>query len=178
VETLELALDREDDGRWLAEIPALPGVMAYGRTRDDAIKATQALALKVIGDSLEHGEAVPPAFKISLFLSQRTMSAWPITKAMRKRAHFELSLRRTTGLLGGWDRRFESPLLQQRGTANRWFVVPSSNGLHASSKPSPNFSGYSETAGTLFASGPVSKKEKKAGAGSKSIKARILWTRS
>jgi predicted RNase H-like HicB family nuclease len=83
VETLELELDREDDGRWLAEIPALPGVMAYGRTRDDAIKATQALALKVIGDSLEHGEAVPPAFKISLFFSRRTMSAWPITKAMR-----------------------------------------------------------------------------------------------
>ena len=66
METLELELDREDDGRWLAEIRALPGVMAYGRTREEAIKAAEALALKVIADCLEHGEPVPPAFK-SLF---------------------------------------------------------------------------------------------------------------
>jgi predicted RNase H-like HicB family nuclease len=50
---------REDDGRWLADIPALPGLTAYGRTRNKATAAAQALALRLIADRLEHGEAVP-----------------------------------------------------------------------------------------------------------------------
>jgi len=48
--------DREIDGRWICEIPELPGVMAYGRTRKSAIASAQALALRVIADRLEHGE--------------------------------------------------------------------------------------------------------------------------
>jgi predicted RNase H-like HicB family nuclease len=55
--TLLLELEQEDDGRWIAEIPALPGVMAYGGTRDAAIAAVKALALRVLADRLEHGEA-------------------------------------------------------------------------------------------------------------------------
>lgn len=58
--------EREADGRWLADVVALPGVMAYGTTRDDAIGAAKALALRVIADRLEHGERVPEVFD-SLF---------------------------------------------------------------------------------------------------------------
>ncbi|HSI34721.1 MAG: type II toxin-antitoxin system HicB family antitoxin [Phycisphaerae bacterium] len=56
---LDMEIDREDDGRWIAEIPELPGVMAYGATRDQAIAGAQALALRVMADRLEHGESVP-----------------------------------------------------------------------------------------------------------------------
>jgi predicted RNase H-like HicB family nuclease len=52
-------IDREDDGRWIAEIADLPGVMSYGTTKDEAIARTQALALRVLADRLEHGESVP-----------------------------------------------------------------------------------------------------------------------
>ena len=51
---VELAL--EEDGRWIAEVPDLPGVMVYGATRDEALRAVEALALRVIADRLEHGE--------------------------------------------------------------------------------------------------------------------------
>jgi predicted RNase H-like HicB family nuclease len=50
-------LEREDDGRWLAEVPALPGVMAYGMDRNEAVARVQALALRVIAERLEHREA-------------------------------------------------------------------------------------------------------------------------
>lgn len=56
---LRIEIEQEDDGRWLAEIPALPGVMAYGDTRDEAKAKTEALALRVLADRLDHGEAVP-----------------------------------------------------------------------------------------------------------------------
>ena len=49
---------REEDGRWLADIPALPGVTAYGRTKKQATAAVEALALRLVADRLEHGEAV------------------------------------------------------------------------------------------------------------------------
>ena len=51
-----LEVEREDDGRWIAEIPELPGVMKYGKTRKDAIAQAKALALRVIADRIEHGE--------------------------------------------------------------------------------------------------------------------------
>ena len=50
---------REEDGRWLADIPALPGVTAYGRSKKQATAAVKALALRLIVDRLEHGEALP-----------------------------------------------------------------------------------------------------------------------
>ena len=56
---LPIEVEREDDGRWLAEIPELPGVLAYGRTPDEAVARVQALALRVLADCLEHGESVP-----------------------------------------------------------------------------------------------------------------------
>lgn len=56
---LAIQVEQEDDGRWLAEIPDLPGVMIYGNTRQEAIERVQALSLRVMADRLEHGEAVP-----------------------------------------------------------------------------------------------------------------------
>ena len=55
--TFSVEIEREDDGRWLAEIPALSGVMAYGHDRDEAVARVQALALRVIAERLEHREA-------------------------------------------------------------------------------------------------------------------------
>jgi predicted RNase H-like HicB family nuclease len=55
--TLEIEIEREDDGRWIAEIPALSGVLSYGQTRDEAVARVQALALRVIAERLEHAEA-------------------------------------------------------------------------------------------------------------------------
>jgi predicted RNase H-like HicB family nuclease len=52
-----IELEREDDGRWIAEVVELPGVLAYGATQDDAIAHVQALALRVVADRLEHDEA-------------------------------------------------------------------------------------------------------------------------
>jgi predicted RNase H-like HicB family nuclease len=57
--SLSVEVEREEDGRWLAEVPELPGVMAYGPTRPEAIARAQALALRVLADRLEHGEPVP-----------------------------------------------------------------------------------------------------------------------
>jgi predicted RNase H-like HicB family nuclease len=54
---LALELDRETDGRWIAEIPELPGVMVYGATREEAVAKVQALAFRVLAERLEHGEA-------------------------------------------------------------------------------------------------------------------------
>jgi predicted RNase H-like HicB family nuclease len=55
--TLTIEIEREDDGRWLAEVPTLPGVLAYGLDRDEAIARVQALALRVLAERLEHREA-------------------------------------------------------------------------------------------------------------------------
>ena len=56
---LRIEIAREEDGRWIAEVADLPGVMTYGTTRGDAVAKAKALALRVIADRLEHGEEVP-----------------------------------------------------------------------------------------------------------------------
>lgn len=56
---LQVEVDREDDGRWIAEVEALPGVLAYGASREEAIERAKALALRVMADRLEHGESIP-----------------------------------------------------------------------------------------------------------------------
>ena len=58
---IPIELEKEDDGRWLAEAPDLPGVLAYGTTRNAASDAVRALALRVLADRVEHGEAVSAA---------------------------------------------------------------------------------------------------------------------
>jgi predicted RNase H-like HicB family nuclease len=52
-------IEQEEDGRWIAEIPQLPGVMAYGSTRDEAVLRAEALAFRVLADRIEHGESFP-----------------------------------------------------------------------------------------------------------------------
>lgn len=52
-----LECEREDDGRYLAEVPELPGVLAYGKTADEAKAKAEALALRVLADQLDHNEA-------------------------------------------------------------------------------------------------------------------------
>jgi predicted RNase H-like HicB family nuclease len=56
---LVIELEREDDGRWIAEVPSLPGVMVCGQTREEAMARVEVLALRVLADRLEHGESVP-----------------------------------------------------------------------------------------------------------------------
>ncbi len=56
---MRIEVEQEEDGRWLAEAPALPGVMAYGVTRDEAVNRVQTLALRVIAERLEQGERTP-----------------------------------------------------------------------------------------------------------------------
>jgi len=58
-EKLAIEIEQEGDGRWIAEVPALPGTMVYGVSRQDAINKVQALALRVMAERLEHGEEVP-----------------------------------------------------------------------------------------------------------------------
>ena len=62
--TLQIEIEQEEDGRWIAEIPELPGVMSYGLSSDEAKAKVQALALRVVADRLEHGEAGPDPLEI------------------------------------------------------------------------------------------------------------------
>lgn len=55
---MNIEVEREEDGRWIAEIPDLPGVMIYGPSRAEAISKVKALALRVLADRLEHGETI------------------------------------------------------------------------------------------------------------------------
>jgi predicted RNase H-like HicB family nuclease len=56
---LKIESEREDDGRWIAEVPALPGVLTYGATEAEARSKVTALALRVIADRLDNGEPLP-----------------------------------------------------------------------------------------------------------------------
>jgi predicted RNase H-like HicB family nuclease len=56
---LTIEVEQEEDGRWIAEVPDLPGVLTYGETRQEAIDRAQALSLRVLADRLDHGEPVP-----------------------------------------------------------------------------------------------------------------------
>ncbi len=63
--TFKVEVEQEEDGRWLAEVVELPGVLAYGETEPAALSKVQALALRVIAERLEHGEAGPDLLSIS-----------------------------------------------------------------------------------------------------------------
>jgi predicted RNase H-like HicB family nuclease len=63
--TLQIELEQEPDGRWIAEVPTLPGVVTYGVTQTDAVARVQALALRVLADRLEQGEAVPEYLNVT-----------------------------------------------------------------------------------------------------------------
>ena len=64
-----LECEQEVDGRWIAEVPELPGVLAYGSSSADAMSKAEVLALRVIADRLENGESEPVSIQFSLPLS-------------------------------------------------------------------------------------------------------------
>ena len=55
---MHIEIEREEDGRWIAEVPDLPGVMSYGQSREEAISKVESLSLRVLADQLEHGEKI------------------------------------------------------------------------------------------------------------------------
>ena len=63
---LTLETEQETDGRWIAEVPQLAGVLAYGATRDEAMAKAEVLALRVVAEQLEHGEAKPVGLSITV----------------------------------------------------------------------------------------------------------------
>lgn len=62
---LKIEVEREEDGRWIAEVTQLPGVLAYGESWETAVAKAQALALRILADRLEHGEAGPNLMSVS-----------------------------------------------------------------------------------------------------------------
>ena len=63
---LIIEAELEDDGRWLAEAPMLPGVLAYGTTRDEALARAEVLTLRALAERLKHGEGGPQSITISI----------------------------------------------------------------------------------------------------------------
>jgi predicted RNase H-like HicB family nuclease len=64
--TFTIQHEREEDGRWIAEVPELPGVLAYGASADEAVARAEVLALRVLADRLEHKEAKPEPISIGI----------------------------------------------------------------------------------------------------------------
>ena len=61
---MRIEIEQEEDGRWIAEVLDLPGVMSYGANREEAVSRAKALALRVLADRLEHGETVPELLQV------------------------------------------------------------------------------------------------------------------
>ena len=72
---LTIDLDREEDGRWIAEALELPGVMSYGKTRDEAISNAERLAIEVIADRIAHGELPSSALGIAFTISDEHLAS-------------------------------------------------------------------------------------------------------
>jgi len=64
VMTFAVEIEKEEDGRWIAEVPQIPGVMSYGRTRAEAVARAEALALRILAERIEHGETSPVIEKV------------------------------------------------------------------------------------------------------------------
>ena len=62
--TFTVEYEQEEDGRWLAEVLELPGVMVYGHTKEEALAKAQALALRVVAERLDHGEMLAEPINI------------------------------------------------------------------------------------------------------------------
>jgi len=56
---MRVEIEKETDGRWIAEVPSIPGAMVYGASRDEALAKVQALVLRALADKIEHGEEAP-----------------------------------------------------------------------------------------------------------------------
>jgi len=67
--TFRVEFLREEDGRWIADLPELPGVMAYGATQAEAMTAVEVLALRVVADKIEHGEMASGPMQLSFMVA-------------------------------------------------------------------------------------------------------------
>jgi predicted RNase H-like HicB family nuclease len=65
----KIECELEEDGRWLAEVPQLPGVLAYGASSEEAMARAEILALRVLAERLEHGESRPHSINISVAMA-------------------------------------------------------------------------------------------------------------
>lgn len=72
---LKVELEREDDGRWIAEVIDLPGVLVYGDGPEEAIRAARALALRVLADKIEHGELDSQADRVEFLIPHPSTAA-------------------------------------------------------------------------------------------------------
>ena len=72
---LTIELDREEDGRWIAEAMELPGVMSYGQTRDEAISKAERLAVEVIADRIAHGELPSSSLGVSFSIPDEQLAS-------------------------------------------------------------------------------------------------------
>jgi len=75
---MRIEIEQEEDGRWLTEIPDLPGVIAYSATCEEAVARVKAFALRVLADRLEHGESISDPLQV---FSRSGMSQWGSKKA-------------------------------------------------------------------------------------------------
>jgi predicted RNase H-like HicB family nuclease len=64
IEPLQVDIEREEDGRFLASVPELPGVMAYGDSEESALRKAKTVALQVLADMIESGDEVPQPLKV------------------------------------------------------------------------------------------------------------------
>ena len=64
VQPIRVEIEREEDGRILASVPDLPGVMAYGATADEAVRRVKSIALQVLAEMIENGDDVPDPLKV------------------------------------------------------------------------------------------------------------------
>ena len=72
---MTIELDREEDGRWIAEALKLPGVMCYGETRDEAVCNAERLAIDVIADRIAHQELPSSALNVSFVVSDEQLAS-------------------------------------------------------------------------------------------------------
>ena len=73
---IKVEIEREADGRWIAEVPDLPGVMSYGKTRKEAVARAKALALRLLADRLEHGEIQASERKLVIRRAGTARQGW------------------------------------------------------------------------------------------------------
>ncbi len=64
IQPLQVEIEREEDGRYLASVPQLPGVMAYGDSQESAIRKAKSIALQVLADMMESGEELPEPLRV------------------------------------------------------------------------------------------------------------------
>jgi predicted RNase H-like HicB family nuclease len=131
VEGFSLAIEyyREEDGRWLADIAALPGVTAYGRTKKQATAAAEALALRLIADRLEHGEALPGPMNVTFIAAQESISELAVRVGRRR------LWPRCCGSAGGSNARVAHPTESPNVLATPISCLPTTTGSLLAPRP-------------------------------------------